>query len=288
MLRRMSLEAGLVAMVCMPGCSLLVDADEVQCNVAADCAERGFGSAECVDSFCVAAELADPRFGCRDSDWPEMSAEETELDLIVQTLVGQTPYGGLTLQVCPLRDAACEQPIGSVTTEADGRARVVVPFGFRGHFFAPPPADNPTLAPRILHIFPPPGSRPSDDPESLLVTTLAEVTGLVQLAGGSLVEGTGHFFFTVADCQGQPLESASVSSSVVTPDVFITYVGATGLPDPGLSGTSTIGQGALLNLPPGFVTVRAIHEQEGKVFEQAVLVAADTITTATMIVSRTL
>ena len=266
-------------------CSLVVDTDNAQCQQAADCAALGFPDSECIDSLCVAA---DSTFACRSAPFPEPAAETVDFSLKVVTLVGQMPYEGITVQACPNLDATCANPIAETTTDAAGDFSLELQEGFRGHLFLPPPKNDPELAPLKAHIFPPPSNDPSVPVRAgLVVTTLTVVGGLAQLAGATLEGGTGHLFFTAIDCEGLPLAGVTVTPSTQTAGTMVAYMGASGQPDLSLVGTGSTGQGAIVNVPDGFVTIRGVHETEGLLFEQSVLVAPDTITSVPIVPSPT-
>lgn len=228
-------------------------------------------------------------FSCRDVPFPELSATETvDFTLKVVNLIDQRPYEGLTVQACSNLDAMCTEPIGQTTTDAAGDFTLTLPEGFLGHLFIPPPAEEPDLAPLNAHIFPPPSNDPAVPTRpGLVVTTLELFDQLAQLAGSNLVAGTGHLFFTAIDCQGLPLEGVAVGPLMATPDTLVVYLGASGQPDLSLNGTGTTGQGAILNVPTGFVTLRGVHQSEGALFEQSVIVSSDTITSAPIVPSPT-
>lgn len=60
---RPALSANAVALVIVcagVGCSLLVDADRLQCTTDADCQARGFGDAICIEALCQSAPLSPP------------------------------------------------------------------------------------------------------------------------------------------------------------------------------------------------------------------------------------
>lgn len=275
-----------VALLATSGaCSVLVDTDNTQCEQTPDCVALGYPSAECVDSLCVAA---DSTFACRDVPFREPSSDALDYSLKVVTLVGQMPYEGLTVKACPNLDATCADPISETTTDAAGDFTIALQEGFRGHLFIPPPDTEPDLAPLKAHIFPPPSSDPSVPVRAGLVVTKLEVmAGLAKLAGRTLEAGTGHLFFTAINCQGLPLEGVTVTPSVQTTETLVAYLGASGQPDLSLVGTGVTGQGAMINVPTGFVTIRGVHETEGLLFEQSVLVAEDTITSVPIVPSPT-
>ena len=108
------------------GCNLTttdVCASGIRCPVGMICTADGAGcrGLACGDGIVQIGELCDDgnvengdtcsnncmgagTFGCRDVPFPEPSAEMVDFSLNVISLVGQTPYEGLTLQACKSTD----------------------------------------------------------------------------------------------------------------------------------------------------------------------------------------
>ena len=277
--------AFVVALLVTSGaCSLVIDTDPVQCQQAADCAALGYPGAECVDNLCA----ADTAFLCRDVPFPEQTGETVDFSLKVVNLVNQQPYPGLTVRACLNLDPGCGNPVGETMTDTAGDFTLALEEGFLGHLYIPPPPEDPDLVPLNAHIFPPPSNDPAVPVRAgLVVTRLETITGLATLAGRTIEPGTGHLFFTAINCQGLPLEGVTVSSSVQTPETLVAYLGTSGQPDLALLGTGTTGQGAMINVPGGFVTISGLHKDKGLIFEQSVLVAADEITSVPIVPSPT-
>ena len=265
-------------------CSLLVDTDQVQCSSNNDCMALGFPSMECKDSLCVEPEIVETPFSCKDDPFVAQSTTETvDFSMSVFNLVARTPYEGLTIFSCPQLDTECATPLGQTDSAVDGRFTLSLPVGFRGHLFAPMPVEDP-LAPRIITIFPPPGPNILSASEEFFVAPLMVIGGIAQLAGGAILPGTGHIFVTASDCNGDRLSGVSISVATVLPETFDIYIGDSGMPDQALLSTGNIGQAAIANVPPGFATVRAVHETEGKIFEQSVLVNDGTVTSVSTVI----
>ena len=275
----------------LAACSLTIDTNQVQCRSGEDCADRGFPEYECQDFLCVPRENAkeeDTRFLCQNREWASPDEDTLDYELTILRLVGGTPYEGLTFSACPNFDPECESPIADATSDAKGRFSLPLPIGFRGHLFAKPPPDDPGLFPLVAYVFPPP-SRDTDLPRrsDLMIASKESVDGLAMLDGASVVDGTGHVIFTTFDCNSEPLRDVSVTTSVVGADTWSVYVGEGGRPDVSLSETGASGQGAILNLPPGYITVRGTHLEKGLIFEQAVAVRADVLTSVPIVPSPT-
>ena len=270
------------------GCSALVDPATTQCGDDSDCAGAGEQNLQCLDGICIEAEADVTPFSCRDEPWPAVGDDVVEYELRVADLVQQQPLADLVVVACANLDANCESPIAEAVSDETGAFTLSLTEGFRGHLHVPPPATDPPLAPLYAHLYPP----PSNDPDvpvraDLAVTHLAVVAGLAMLAGIPMVAGTGHVFFTAIDCQGNPLSGVTITPALQTEETLVSYLGASGQPDLALIGTGPAGQGSILNLPPGFVTIRGVHESEGLVFEQSAVIRPDTITSVPIVPSPT-
>ncbi len=273
-----------VVLLVVGACSLTVDADQIQCDRDEDCTAITLET-ECINSICVEKEVTDERFGCRNETLAEPSSTMVGYSMTAINLIGQDAFEGLTVKVCPQFDVDCADPATEAVTNSAGLFTVQLPEGFRGHLFAPPTAAQPELVPRIIQVFPPPGVGGNVGTGSILfVTTLQTIGGLAQLAGEQVVPGTGHVFFTANDCSGAPMQGVSVSTASTQAETFVTYIGGNGQLDPSLISTGPIGQGAILNVPLGFISIRGVHEDEGKIYEQSTIVAADTVTSISTIV----
>lgn len=228
----------------------------------------------------------DGPFTCRDLPFSEQSAETVDYSLSVYDLIGWTPRPDLTIQACQSLDSICELPVDEATTDIDGDFTLSLPIGFRGRLFIP--QQTPDLAPLSAPLFPPPTDDPAVPPPSdLTVTSLEVLEGVGAIAGVSTMLGNGHMFFSAIDCLGASLSGVTVTPSVQTPETLVVYLGTSGQPDLSLAGTGELGMGIILNVPTGFVTVSGIHENEGLLFEQSVLVASDTITSVPIVPSPT-
>lgn len=247
----------------------------------------------CIDSLCVKSrgevppkEASDPRFICRDKPWEQPGDETVEYSLNVSQLLGGKPYPNLTVKVCPSFDTKCEKPLSESTSNQEGKLTLNLPVGFHGHLFSRAPAEDPTLVPVEAYIFPPP-SRDASVPKrpGLIVTNMAVIQGLASLDNVNVVPGTGHVIFTVSGCDGKPLDGIKIRTSITREDTWKVYVGNGGRPDPKLKATGPTGRGAILNLPPGYVTVIGEHPTLGKIFEQSVVVTANHLSSVPVIPS---
>jgi hypothetical protein len=265
------------------GCSLAVDPDQVQCLVQADCAAIGYPDMECVGSVCVSPQQT--AFACQDVEWPPASTSEmVRISITALALGTDQPVSGLTVNICnTLIDAQCSNPVGQSATNSEGVANLDVLEGFRGHFLVPAIAET---APYILHMNPPPNPAAASTLQgNLTITNLTNVAGLAMLAGETFVADRGHLFFSTRDCEGNLLPGVSVNVVNAPPEAAVAYLGTNNNPDPNLESTGANSRGAVINLQPGFVTVQGIHDEYGQIFEQTLLVSANTITSTPIVPS---
>jgi hypothetical protein len=265
-------------------CSLVVDVENGQCEVSADCAELGHPELQCVDSVC-SAEGVPAELACRSIPWIPASATETVATEVFARALNEAPVPDLQIQVCDtLNDPGCASPLAQSTTDASGVAKLDVLQGFRGHLFLP--SLSAQQAPYIVHMNPPPDPEATETLRTTItVTDLATMRGIATVGGRVLIEGRGHLFFTTPGCDFRPLSGVRLEIGDPAGEVVVAYLGTNGLPDLGLQSSGASGRGAVINLQPGFVTVRAYHDAVGKIFEQAMLVAADTITSSQIVPS---
>lgn len=295
------------------GCSLIVEADEVQCSVNSDCAARGFDNGMCVDDVCVAQSGSSSSTGPSGSSsgassdasstgdatteasssggigdgpwdclghivWPE-EQEDTPASVGLHFTNAQfEPYEGATLQACRPLDLECDEPYSVAMSDANGDVFGEVYYGFDGYFRSPPPADEPDLYPFIIYALPPPFSVETEVRHGdVLLINEPTVQALAGLSGVEIVPDTGFIFFTALDCNEERASDIVVSISPVSAETVVAYLDG-GFPNPDLTSTVDVGQGAVLNVPPGLVEVTGTSLEHGKIFETTVLVEANTVT----------
>jgi hypothetical protein len=264
-------------------CSALLDAAEEQCKTDGDCSARGFANATCVAGICTAADGGSdgkPWSCVGNVSWPTKDANvPASATVRVIRLLGQEPFPGLTVKICPPFDLSCANPMSEVVSGADGLLTLPVYKGFDGHFFAPAPSSFPEMAPMLVYLFPPPaGVEANPRDANLNLASVAEMTSIAQLGGVEVKPGLGHIFFTVYDCNMARAQGVSAKTDVVDTTTKVIYISDSGVPSDVLTETETRGEGAIINVPPGFVTVSAVSSEAGKFYQQTVAVQADHIT----------
>lgn len=287
-----SLIASALLALSVSSCSLSVEPMTQQCSQDGDCARLGFANFECVESLCVEkkqeeAPPVDQRFACAKDRWPEEDDSETvNYEFVVTTLMGAHPYKGMTVYVCPSFDLDCEEPEGKAVSDSKGRVSFDLPLGFRGHLYLPTPEEDPSVIPLDAHVFPPPSkNQDAVRRDGMVVSTVEVMKQLAKMDGATVVPGSGHLSFTALGCDGYPLDHVEVQVSKENDDTWHIYAGVGGVPDPHLNSTGPSGRGAILNLPLGYCIVTASHPDYGKIFEQAVVIKKDGVTSVPIVPS---
>lgn len=270
-------------------CSLGIDPLTQQCAKDGDCARYGFPNFECVESICKEKkeEPIDPRFACSKDKWPdEDDSQLVKYDFVVTNLMGAHPYKGMSVYLCPSFDTECEEPEAKAISDEKGRVSLDLPLGFRGHLYLPTPEDDPSVIPVDAHVYPPPSKNKKAVRRKGMVVATNEVMGqLAALDGAKVVPGTGHVSFTALDCAGEPLDGVDVQVAKENSDTWHIYAGEGGLPDPHLHATGPSGRGAILNLPLGYCVITATHRDFGKIFDQAVVIKENGVTSVPIVPS---
>lgn len=178
------------------GCSLMADADRVQCSTHKDCTDRGaaFAGSVCIDSYCQ----PDPKWACVDSPTkPEPQAEVSGV-LEVGDLLTGAPAAGVHATLFRQFDFQFSQPLSSGDTGLDGRVTLLVPAEFVGFVFL---EKYGAIAPTLVYL-----NTPVTAGAGLgkaLVGTVDDSAGLVAMLGGVAQADRGIVLIQVLDCTGQ-------------------------------------------------------------------------------------
>lgn len=241
---RLPIMTAVVAMA-LAGCSLLVDADAPQCESDADCAARGagFAGAVCESKLCVVSARA------RVENLECKAPSSSGLATVSYSFAIQLPTSGapgattsFRVQACQQLDVDCEAPVAGPFDVAAGTLYAFpLPQGFSGFFQIASEATLPAL-----YFVPRPVVTDSIgwSPTIISKEVLAQ---LAAAAGASLDPASGVVIASVRDCEGTPIEGATVTA---TEKQALRYYIVNNLPV--LSATETSAQGAV-----GFASVPA-------------------------------
>lgn len=242
-------------------CSVLADADRVQCSTTADCTRRGgeFVNTVCVDTFCE----ADPAWSCLDAPRALASASPQagnayQLQLTLIDLVTRQPLAGVSAQLCRKLDVECTSPLNAPSvTSAEGNLVVTAPAGLDGYLLLRDAKIVPTL-----FFFGAPITQSEQLPPVPLPSS-AQVTLLTARTGTPLESGHGLIVVQTNDCERHP--SAGISLSTDDGDASTRefyWIG--GLPTTGAKLTDPAGFAGLVNAPEGAVAVTGSLADTGR------------------------
>ena len=121
------------------GCTVIVSPDEAQCSETADCVDRGFANASCVEEVCVETVVEDPIWGCL-GNVVEPEPDPTQaLDFPMKLVYasGDSPLEtDAVIDICDKIDFACtgtdpKYPKG-LHPDSEGNINIEVFEGFDG------------------------------------------------------------------------------------------------------------------------------------------------------------
>jgi hypothetical protein len=279
----------LVAVVAFPACSILLEADATQCATTTDCVRRGpaFASAVCASGICRAeggaADAGDP-WSCLAS--PPAAAPPPDADVAVTMSLFDpvTPapgrngkaLPGIVIRGCAKLDVVCANPIvASVTTDAEGNAKLGIPAGFDGYL----ELTGPSIVPALWYFSPLPDAQAAPRSYNVGLLSPASFSQIAATVGASIDDTAGHSFNFALDCAqsyGTFGSGVSFTPSATRTGTRSFYL-INGLPSTTATTTDGSGVGGFVNLKPGVVTVTAdlAGQRTGSV---SVLIRAGVIT----------
>lgn len=283
----------------LAACTLVGDADRVQCNVDADCTNHGIGpDAKCVARACAVAppapdasvaEIApvpvDPIWGCTGAAYSPAVEEPNVPFTIRPEFFGpfdQAPIAGVGVKACAETDDACKSPLPDTIATSDERGAVETPLyaGFRGYLdFTPPAGPGIPPLPTIAYFLAVDKNRPTVNPfrpMPLYSKPIIEI--IVSENSRPLRSDLGIVLYTVFDCANQFASDVQVRVDPITADTFSFYTDDIGTPSITQQQTSSEGTGGFINLPPGRVTLTAARASGGPVATIEVVIRSGTVT----------
>lgn len=242
------------ALVCvcaalLGACSVLVDANRVQCSENAECTKRGpaFADSVCSAGVCEAPPLS-KQWNC-----PALPTNQTpsyKLTLHLTDAVSVKPLPGVDASLCRKLDINCDNPVTVGVSDAKGDVTMQVDAAFDGYVML-----IGSMLVSELYTFSAPMSGNLDARASLLTSKAA--AGLAQAAGGAWLADRGLVLLDTTDCEGKAV--ANVSYSVTGPKDASSYVfyTVTNFPTNDATATDESGYGGVVNLLPGVATIAA-------------------------------
>lgn len=255
------------------GCRFLVQTDERQCSVDADCAVRGgpLGLTKCVDSVCTAPPKSeepeagapvDPKWGCLGKVTFGVSSVDEQITLRLRfvSLVSEQGLPDLLPRSCKALDAACATPFSTAEAPSDdsGYVTIRVPKWFDGYLEVQPPASFPDMLPAIIGLTP---HEKDSDPTAEIdprdaphMVSKAEMAALFAQTGVTPNPERGHLIALMRDCAGG--RAAGVALRTSMPDVDTVQFYLQGLtPSTTLTATDEAGIAGFGNLRAGYQTL---------------------------------
>lgn len=276
----------LVPLLGSVACTLLVNADEQQCEVDGDCATRGLTNTQCVGGLCrtvgivgdaggeLDAEVGpplDPKWGCIGNvKWGQQDVAQRIVNRVrFVRLIGETPVDGIAIRACGRLDPSCSTPLGAATTDSEGYANIEIPKFFEGFYDLPPPASYPNMAPSLITVVPPP-DKSSDlaqqipTPLTPHLASLDELNFIAAQLGATTDPELGHLLGIVLDCQGQPSAGVSLRISIKDKKTVPYYTDTTGLQTSTAEATAPRGEAGFINVPTGAITIETTLLEQNK------------------------
>ncbi|HEX9297272.1 MAG TPA: hypothetical protein VF881_15630 [Polyangiaceae bacterium] len=270
-------------------CSLVLDTSAQQCNVDADCKNRGFSNAKCESAkhVCVAPlegsggsspDGGDPSDGASDAPvdpiwgclghvvWPQPASNMVMVTIPFWDLIGMVPIFDVSLQLCNKLDAACDRPLGPpFQPGADGLLQLRAPAQFDGYGLLKPTTSadaggHPWITSMLF--FNPPLVRDITYSQVPLFTP-DNLSLLASVQGNTIDPQLGTVFVGILDCTGKPAAGATWDPSSIT-EKTKRFFYVDGLPDENAVATDPTGYGGLINAPTGTIRIDARVQATGQ------------------------
>jgi hypothetical protein len=209
-------------------------------------------------SDAVADAPVDPRWACLGHvQYPEASTALEALTIPYINLLSNHPIPGIRAQACLKLDPTCDDPVSDagVTNEA-GLVTLSVPSGYDGYIQSLWEAGLPSLV-----YISPPIFKPTTVPAEFLLSkqSIDALAFAVRAPDGgplTLDPNDGIAFLGSYDCQLASASGVSFSISPSSPSSTIAYV-IGGNPSTSATETDNFGSAAIVNVPPGSITITA-------------------------------
>lgn len=243
----------------LAGCTFLVDADTPQCESDADCAARGvgFAGAVCERRLCVVSAARGEDLEC---EAPSSSGLATVNYSFAIQLPTSGDSGAATLfrvQGCQQLDVDCQAPVAGPFDVAAGTLYdFPLPQGFSGFFQI---TSDETLPAMYFVPRPVVADTVGWSPTVISKEVLAQ---LAAAAGTSLDSASGVVIASIRDCEGTPIEGATVTA---TEKQALRYYIVNNLPVLSATETSTQGAVGFARVPASTIALNGVS-RSGRTF----------------------
>ena len=272
-------------------CSIVLDADRLQCSVDADCADRGFGAAACEQGLCARSDFLDGSFGSagaadaarparsggrvdvrdrfvRPPAAPPAIATGGEKTTSVYALSLELPRrftrsaADLELRLCAMDDASCARgERAPAALDAAGQLRLELDAGYRGYLEVTDPDLMPTL------LFLPRPALPESSPVLYRLLGPLDLELLLRRAELPQTNADGFAIALVLDSRGERAAGGELSieaaSSVDAGALGAPYYYREGVATQAAQSTDEQGAGGWSQLPAGLLRARARRSDDG-------------------------
>jgi hypothetical protein len=241
------------------GCSFLIDVDDQQCRVDADCKTRGvaFADAVCQQNLCVVpSDSGNGGQGGSDNPLVCKTPEPNDAETVTFTFApgfavppeNPEPF---SIKACLSLDPDCSAPVfGPVTVTAGEPQEFVVPKNFNGYF----EIQNPATRTGLYYM----GRPVAEDTVGWNVTVPSDQTiAALGLAAGETIDMELGVMIAVArDCNLLPLEGSMFENS----EGGLRFYFYQTMPDPKATKAGPQGAVGFANVPIGKTTISAVAE----------------------------
>lgn len=245
------------------GCTFVLSPDEAQCDVDADCSDRGFADATCVEGLCTAGTGggSDLVWGCLGNVQEPVADPSQTVALTVRLAFasGGEPLDGGTVDFCDKLDVECTSmspdfPKGLVP-DSNGVVTANVRQGFDG--FAR--IEHPDIVPSRVYVGRPIVTLPKVKEIQLLRP--GEYSALANIAMGNVDPTRGTAILLVVDCQGDSASGVQFTTPGADAQTLAFYL-INQAPVASATATDRDGFGGFFNLPPSPTLARATRASD--------------------------
>lgn len=230
------------------GCSVVVDADRLQCSTSADCKSRGpeFANTVCVKNFC---ETVDEWSCTKHAALTTKSTAPVSVDFSLFDAVSMSTVSGVEAKLCGKLDLECAAPLAMMTTAGDGLVMFDVKPLFDGYIQLNRDGYDPTL------MFLPPIME-SISLGQFPYTMAAAAAFLGTQLGNPLLPDTGRVLTTIAGCDMQTTAGVTLLGENMGSDA-VGFYALSGFPSLTATATDESGFAGFVNVTPGAITLNA-------------------------------
>jgi hypothetical protein len=255
--------ASLLVLAALPGCTVLLHPGEAQCSTDADCSDRGFTGATCVESACVTATVVDPRWSCLGHVVEPDPDKSQKVPLVIHLALAAdgSSVTKAVIDVCDKLDVDCsgtnpDFPKG-IKPDAGGVVKLSVVQGFDGFVRITDTA----IMPSRVYVGRPLMAQPKFKEVQLLRPT--DYTALAGVAGQTVDPKRGTAILAAINCVGDSAAGVTFKSPDADAKSLQFYlINQAPATPPGVNSTDKDGFGGYFNLPPATTVARAYRASD--------------------------